>query len=146
MNISDRILELIELLNLTSSEFADAIQVQRSSISHITSGRNKPSLDFIEKLHHKYPDLQTEWLLFGKGFPFHQSSKKESPSPTLFTFEDETEMKKVETPITKSESLRIENSEPTTEKNQIQDSQSFSKKIKTILILYNDGSFEEVKP
>lgn len=46
---------------------AEDIRVQPSGISHILSGRNKPSLDFILKMLEKYPYLSTEWLLFGKG-------------------------------------------------------------------------------
>ena len=52
--------------------FADKIGVQRSSISHILSGRNKPSLDFILKVTNEFTDVDIYWLLNGKGsFPFN---------------------------------------------------------------------------
>ncbi|RTZ46541.1 XRE family transcriptional regulator [Chryseobacterium arthrosphaerae] len=63
MSLNERISKVIEYSNLTPSEFADEIDVQRSSISHITSGRNKPSLEFIIKIKSRFPELLgTGWL------------------------------------------------------------------------------------
>ncbi len=63
----DRIQLILKSKNLSSSQFADEIQVQRSSVSHILTGRNKPSLDFVSKILSSYPELNSDWLLFGKG-------------------------------------------------------------------------------
>lgn len=57
----------MRLNNLNASEFADKVNVQRSGLSHIFSGRNKPSLDLILKIVEKFPDVNLEWLLMGKG-------------------------------------------------------------------------------
>jgi transcriptional regulator with XRE-family HTH domain len=65
--MTDRISLLIKAKNLSSAQFADEIGVQRSSISHLMSGRNKPSLDLIQKTLQRFPEVSTEWLLFGKG-------------------------------------------------------------------------------
>ena len=65
--MKNRILEFLKVENKSSAEFADEIGVQPSSISHIVSGRNNPSLDFILRMLTKYPSLSTDWLLFGKG-------------------------------------------------------------------------------
>nr|WP_250149275.1 helix-turn-helix transcriptional regulator [Flagellimonas sp. 389] len=63
------------------STFADSIGVQRSSISHLLSGRNKPSLDFILKVIKTYPEVNLYWLLNGKGtFPSVQKDKNTSPT------------------------------------------------------------------
>jgi len=62
-----RLQEIIDFNNLTASSFADRIGVQRSSISHILSNRNKPSLDFILKIIKEYPEVELYWLLNGKG-------------------------------------------------------------------------------
>lgn len=62
-----RIIELMEYYNLSSSQFADKIGVQRSSISHILSGRNKPSYDFLQKIIGVFPNIDANWLLNGKG-------------------------------------------------------------------------------
>jgi len=63
----DRIKLLIEDKGLSSSAFADAADIQRSSISHILSGRNNPSLDVVQKILNKYPDINSAWLLTGRG-------------------------------------------------------------------------------
>ncbi|WBV61023.1 helix-turn-helix transcriptional regulator [Chryseobacterium camelliae] len=67
MSLNERISKVIEYSNLTSSEFADEIDVQRSSISHITSGRNKPSLEFIIKIKSRFPEILWDWLVTGEG-------------------------------------------------------------------------------
>jgi len=65
--MKERIIEFLRSENKSSAQLAEDIGVQPSGISHILSGRNKPSLDFIIKMLEKYPYLSTEWLLFGKG-------------------------------------------------------------------------------
>jgi len=67
MSLNDRISKVIEYSKLTPSEFADEIDVQRSSISHITSGRNKPSLEFIIKIKSHFPEILWDWLVNGDG-------------------------------------------------------------------------------
>lgn len=61
----DRLLELIKSKNISASELSKKINVQRSNISHILSGRNKPSLDFVLKLCDYYNDIDLDWLLKG---------------------------------------------------------------------------------
>jgi transcriptional regulator with XRE-family HTH domain len=65
--IALRIHKLIAFYQLSSASFADQIGVQRSSISHILSGRNKPSLDFVLKTLKAFPTLSSDWLLHGHG-------------------------------------------------------------------------------
>lgn len=99
MSLNERISKVIEYSNLTPSEFADEIDVQRSSISHITSGRNKPSLEFIIKIKSRFPELLWDWLVTGEGemlkseLPEEEISEEQSeedmvrptPLPDLFT-------------------------------------------------------------
>ena len=69
-----RLQKVIDFYGESASSFAEKIGVQRSSISHILSGRNKPSLDFIMKVLSSYPDVELYWLLNGKGtFPGQQN-------------------------------------------------------------------------
>jgi transcriptional regulator with XRE-family HTH domain len=65
--MKERIILLIKAKNLTAAQFADEIGVQKSSISHIISGRNNASLDFIQKILFRYPEVNMDWLMFGKG-------------------------------------------------------------------------------
>jgi len=68
--IVKRIEEIMTHYHLTAASFADSIDVQRSSISHLLKGRNKPSLEFVCKITEVYTDVDLYWLLYGKGdFP-----------------------------------------------------------------------------
>ncbi|MFP4063951.1 MAG: helix-turn-helix transcriptional regulator [Bacteroidales bacterium] len=62
-----RVKNIITAKNMTASRFADHIGVPRSTISHILSGRNNPSLELIQKILDHFPDIRTEWLVRGKG-------------------------------------------------------------------------------
>lgn len=64
--ITERVKKIMEDNELSSSQMADRIGVQRSAISHILSGRNKPSLDFILKVLDSFSDVSSEWLLRGE--------------------------------------------------------------------------------
>ena len=66
MNV--RIKKWIENNSLKASSFADKISVNRATVSHILSGRNKPSVDFIDKMIRSFPDLNANWLIVGDGF------------------------------------------------------------------------------
>ena len=65
--MNSRIQLILKTKNISASKFADEIGVQRSSISHILSGRNNPSLDFIQKILKRFPDINSDWILTGKG-------------------------------------------------------------------------------
>lgn len=62
-NFVARLQHILAYYNISSSAFADTIEVQRSSISHILSGRNKASIEFILKIANTYPEIDIEWLL-----------------------------------------------------------------------------------
>src|ERR1041384_5496653 len=66
MEIKDRIRMVIDSHKLTAGAFADKIGVQRSNVSHVLSGRNKPSFEFVEKVLLAFPKVQAHWLLTGK--------------------------------------------------------------------------------
>jgi len=67
INIQERISTVMSIKNLTNAEFAHTIGVQPSNISHILSGRNKPSLDLIMKIVQRFPEIRLDWLLQGEG-------------------------------------------------------------------------------
>ena len=78
-DFSKRLHRILEFYELSAAGFADKIEVGRSSISHILSGRNKPSLDFVMKIVKSFPEVELYWLLNGKGsFPV---SEKPTPPP-----------------------------------------------------------------
>lgn len=92
MNLIERIKHVLDSSELSSSAFADQLGVQRSSISHILSGRNKPSLDFVLKLLKAFPEVAADWLLLGE--------EKKEPStpltPSLFPEQAEINPRKLQ--------------------------------------------------
>lgn len=124
-----RLENVLEYYGLSASAFADSIGVQRSSISHLLSGRNNPSLDFILKILHEYPDVELYWLLNGKG-SFPASTTENTPSQTALEINEE------------NQSVIPEHS-TSTEINAMVSSQK--KPISRIVIFYKDGTFEEYK-
>lgn len=89
---TDRLKKVMEFHVVSASTFADKVGVQRSSISHILSGRNKPSLDFILKVTSAFEDVDIKWLLNGKGsFPKKEEvflENNNTATPTLFESEN----------------------------------------------------------
>ena len=75
-----RLKNWMESEGLKSSALADIIGVNRATISHILSGRNKPSIDFLEKLLSAYPNMNANWLISGIGYMHRDIKKNEAVS------------------------------------------------------------------
>ncbi|WP_299672628.1 helix-turn-helix transcriptional regulator [uncultured Polaribacter sp.] len=97
-DFTNRLKKVMEHHQLSASTFADKVGVQRSSISHILSGRNKPSLDFILKVTSEFKDVDIHWLLNGKGnFPkVEDATKSSTTTPSLFNSENTGNGKKIQ--------------------------------------------------
>jgi len=66
MSIQERLQLILKMHNVSPSAFADKLGVQRSNVSHVLSGRNKPSLDFLEKIILQFPRVNAHWLITGE--------------------------------------------------------------------------------
>lgn len=148
--MKNRIQKFLEVENINPSKFADEIGVQRSSISHILSGRNNPSLELIQKILARFDYLNAEWLITGKGEMF-----KPNRQPSLF---DDIYMK-TDTMVEKNENNEVKNEvgEKTPEpKNVVEQKTNTSDlvpktelnlfngnvKVKKIILLYENGKAE----
>ncbi len=139
MNLVDRFRYVMKVYNETPSSFADKIGVQRSSISHILSERNKPSLDFIQKILEHYPKIDAQWLINGK----------QSPKETGLVSEEHKQITPTEiqeTNIAESQTEVVNNSN----RNELHQSSkvisAVSKKIERIVVFYDDNTFESFNP
>jgi transcriptional regulator with XRE-family HTH domain len=152
-NFIKRLEIILEYYSLNASSFADKIGVQRSSLSHLLSGRNKPSLDFILKIVEVFPDVDLYWILNGKGiFPKNseQFEKKEngsaqvvkqnSPTPPTTEITPENLFSEIKSPnaIPQFESIKIDN------QNSIRE--PYSGEIDKIVIFYKNGTFKSYVP
>jgi transcriptional regulator with XRE-family HTH domain len=111
---------------LSAAAFADIIGVQRSSISHILSERNKPSLDFILKILHAYPSVSSEWLLKG-------IDSKSTPTP------GEIQDEKAATPL-EPEITATSPESKSTPQAHISHNETSSNDVERVIVCYKDGT------
>lgn len=145
---------ILDYYSLNASSFADKIGVQRSSLSHLLSGRNKPSLDFILKILDVFPEVDLYWVLNGKGtFPKSESENDTivaTPTPFLETPIEET---KIDKPVDLfSEALPNKKNQSDeklrTSFSNIQNSDlsKNNSEIDRIIIFYKNGTFKTYSP
>ena len=143
--MKERLLEFIRKENKSSAQFAEEIGVQPSGISHILSGRNNPSLDFVLKMLEKYQFLSTDWLLFGKGTMY-----KEIKMQSLFDEMNISGRKTDDSSVNKESEIRRTDEKPIEKKllnieTLVKDEKSQSA-ISRIVMFYDDSSFKEYTP
>ncbi|WP_343694172.1 helix-turn-helix transcriptional regulator [Flavobacterium sp.] len=149
VNIDDfvkRLEIILDYYGLNASSFADKIGVQRSSMSHLLSGRNKPSLDFIMKIMDVFPEVDLYWILNGKGnFP-------KSDNETISDFQNNDSSTSSNENISENNlfSQLIHQDEKTTSRNLKENKNanlSFENdEIEKIVIFYKNGTFKAYVP
>ncbi len=133
--MKDRILHFLALENLSPTRFADLIGVQRSGVSHILAGRNKPSFDFIEKMLHTFPNLSAEWLVMGTGEVYKNTAVATPVAPSLFD-EQEVDKKDVEPNYEPQPIKSIPPAQPP----------KAGKTVESITVFYTDKTFSIYHP
>ena len=143
--MKNRLLEFLKAENKSSAQFAEEIGVQPSGISHILSGRNNPSLDFVLKMLEKYQFLSTDWLLFGKG-----SMYKDGKMQTLFD-EDLVLNNSNQNEPAINELYKADKDVPFSKKDALLESiprktEKEKANVRKIVWFYDNNSFEEYFP
>ena len=175
MNERERIELLMKCYDLSPSQFADRTGSQRASVSHIISGRNKPSLEVMLKIYEAFPGVDMKWLMMGVGeVPTHQAAtvaKVGVEQETLFPEQDARVQQSENTLFAPSAGpLSRVDEEPKPRRAAVQQPQREKssldvrpkrtqssrlaqmtalqpeKKIKEIRIYYNDGTYETLVP
>ena len=139
--IKDRIAHIIRSKNLTATQFAEMMQIQPSNVSHLLSGRNKPSLDFLIKLKDIFPEYSFDWIILGKK-PITMSERQQSVKEEML--HDNVQFAAIE-----SSALKISNLLGTTEETDrnsideiVETKIEQSKQVKQIVYIYDDNTFE----
>ncbi len=114
-NILNRIKKIIEENNLSNSEFAEKIGIPKSSVTHLLSERNNPSLDIIIKISETFENISTDYLIFGQE---NQVKPTTQHSNTLFNELDES-----------------------VSEDSVKDSNN---KVKSIILIYENNKFEQI--
>lgn len=100
MNERERIELLMKCYNLSPSQFADRTGIQRASVSHIISGRNKPSLEVMLKIYEAFPGLDMKWLMTGIGdAPTGQASEPVADAQQESLFTEQAAVPRVESSL-----------------------------------------------
>ncbi len=151
--MKERIIEFLKSENKSSAQFAEEIGVQPSGISHILSGRNNPSLDFMVKMLEKYKFLSTDWLLFGKGAMYRDNSVptlSETSVQTLFDKPETITISKTISNILESKDLSTEpGSESGNKENpnyNLNPKKGKASTVRKIVWFYDNNEFEEFYP
>ncbi|WP_066631734.1 helix-turn-helix domain-containing protein [Labilibacter marinus] len=164
--MKQRLQTLLTTEKMASSKFADLLGVNRSSISHLLSGRNNPSLDFLQKVLLKFPHINPDWLLLGQGNMYRNSKGNQvSSAPNTIEFNEEKPI--VPTPILETPKQVIK--EPLLEVKQEKQAKvsepedapvytskkepkeevlidSSDKQVERIVIFYTNGTFDTYTP
>jgi len=143
METHERLKLMISRLGITQSEFADKMGIQRSSISHLLSGRNKPGFSFFEKLLETFPEINIEWFVSEKGDMLKTKLKKhdeldfDSPGDSL---------ENQDVGIEENSVADIELSGQNNVDKLLKKNDEKKPEIEKILIIYDNKTFEEILP
>lgn len=143
-NMKERIIKIMECERMGQAQFASAIGIQRAAMSHIISGRNNPSLDVMTKILHRYPQINPDWLLLGKGEMLRDNTPAMEPAdniaknPPLIQVVPEGHQ---ELPFQESRK-ELENSEKTWAVSVEKSSKTVSK----IMVFYSDNTYDTFVP
>lgn len=126
--MKDRIAHIMRAKNLKATDFANLLGIQPSGMSHILSGRNQPSLDFVKRVKETFPEYNLDWIIFGTGPMTNSEPAKESFTAQL------------EAAIPSTDELHFETPE------EIPVPAAIPSGVKSLFVLYDDGTFETFTP
>ncbi len=132
--ISDRLKKILSYYSLTAAQFAQELGVQKSSISHILSGRNKPSFQFLTKLAKRFPEINLKWFITGEG-----TMLVEEKFRTDACFEPEAQKK------SKNEVLPQNEVSANSIQKKLTVSQTASQEVENIIMVYDNDTFKILK-
>ena len=133
-DIGQRLKEFIDEKELSVLSFSEKVGIQRSSLSHLFSGRNKPSIDLLLKIKKQYPDIDLDWLISG------QAIKKEAYTNSASEKSDELQVTNVNKEVLKTNIQSIR-----TDEEALGSKKTSSSQIERIIIFNKNGSFNEYK-
>lgn len=132
----------MEYFDLSSAQFADKIGIQRSALSHVLSGRNRPSLDFVLKIKSTFPEISLDWITLGSGNMLVSSGGLPVSAEVLEGNDTgrSRDDEKIDLFSTRQQELKQEKTGPVNA--GVQDKSI----LKEIVLFYADGTFERFIP
>jgi transcriptional regulator with XRE-family HTH domain len=143
--MNERLTTLLKAEQLSPAQFADLMGIQRSNVSHLMAGRNKPGYDFFLTFLQKFPTVNIEWLISGRG-KMYKDMETKSLFPEFASQPDPKSTAIPDTPVATPPTP--ETSAPTSELQAVIPAKAAeSRRIEKVVILYGDGTFSDfVKP
>ena len=159
--MKDRIRQIMESQHMTQTVFAQFIGMSPASLSSIFNERTKPSINIVEAIRKKIPDINLEWLMFGTG-PMYTDSNKAAASPTeplsgrqdsLFDFSDPTPS--VPEPSSSSSENRapavvtsnsVKSTHPNSSRIEVKNIDKPQRRVTEIRVFYDDQTWESFVP
>ena len=136
--MKDRIAHIMRAKNLKASDFASLLGIQPSGISHILSGRNQPSLDFVKKIKETFPEYNLDWIIFGTGPITTSDTSLFKPSEPTLDFSPDVTSPDAPEIVSDETAPPLETPAPALPSAQ--------HSIKSIVVFYADGTFESYSP
>lgn len=139
--MKDRIAHIIRAKNLTAGDFALRLGIQPSNVSHLLSGRNNPSLDFVKKLKETFPEYNLDWIVLGVGpmtvsEPLYDTTRTEAAGSA---------------PLQQEATASVDDAKPTlshapVEPLHLSENGSPNMALEKIILVYADRTFEVIMP
>ena len=141
--MKDRLESILQYYKINSSKLADILSVQRSGISHIMSGRNNPSYDFLVSLLEAFPEINAKWLMTGQGEMIDEANLDDSNVSDLNEKDNRLDLEIEENTI--KDNQDIDKAQDLIDPNGYMSKQHVvnSSKVEKVIILYSDGKFRD---
>lgn len=155
MELRERIEMLLHFKNMSPSQFAEEVGVQRSGISHILSGRNRPSLDLVTKICKTFPEVSYDWLIDGTGSlektnKYEKSTLKTPPQSEDKNITDgvpsSNDLPNTRTPYSLSKDTIVNKGVGIKKPIVTNVKSGLERKLKKVILLYTDGTMESYEP
>ena len=137
MDVTKRVKKIIEYYNISAVDFANKVGIQKSSVSHLLSGRNKPSFDFVNKLASAFEDVNIDWFITGKGKMIIRDDKIHGAPSTTGNLNDNDTIV-----VNKKVDIKKKTSVMEVKKETDNNIATINTEVNTMILIYDDGTFE----
>ena len=137
--MKDRIAHIMRAKNLKASDFATLLGIQPSAVSHILAGRNRPSLEIVKKIKETFPEYNLDWIVFGVGPMTSSASSKEAFQEAQLAMQKSDEIPADDLPLYAEPSFSAD-------ADLINSESSLVLTPRSVIVLYDDGTFETFRP
>ena len=134
MNERDRVLQVMQSEGMNAKQFCQEVGISPGTLSNITGGRNKPSLDVMQAILRRFRAISCDWLIMGVGTMYVAGAREEGVL-NLFGSENELVEPPKEAVVAPAVAVST-NLAPAA-------SPALKRTVEKVLIFYSDGTFEE---